>query len=63
MPEVLNTARGRRPRAVLRPRDLKVSGKFCLSLQPVCVEEGRVSVDVQSARSIANQNKTLQHDF
>ena len=27
------------------------------------VEEGRVRVDVQSARSIANQNKTLQHDF
>ena len=37
--------------------------KICLSLQPMCVEEGRVSVDVQSARSIANQNKTLQHDF
>ena len=30
----------------------------------MCVEEGRVRVDViQSARSIANQNKTLQHDF
>ena len=31
------------------------------------VEERRVRVDVQSARvsarSIANQNKTLQHDF
>ena len=44
--------------------DLKVSGKFYFSLQPMCVEEGRVRVDViQSARSIANQNKTLQHDF
>ena len=50
-PEVLSTARGRRPRAVLRPK-------------PMCVEEGRVRVDVtQSARSIANQNKALQHDF
>ena len=30
----------------------------------MCVEEGRVCVDViQSARSIANQNKTLQLDF
>ena len=28
------------------------------------VEEGRVRIDViQSARSILNQNKTLQHDF
>ena len=28
----------------------------------MCVEEGRVRVDViQSARSIANQNKTLWH--
>ena len=45
-------------------RDFKVSGKFYFSLQPMCVEEGRVRVDViQSARSIANQNKTLQHDF
>ena len=44
--------------------DLKVSGKFYFSLQPMCVEEGRVRVDViQSARSIANQNKWLQHDF
>ena len=44
--------------------DLKVSRKFYFSLQPMCVEEGRVRVDViQSARSIANQNKTLQHDF
>ena len=40
--------------------DLKVSGKFYFSLQPMCVEEGRVRVDVQSARSIANQNKTLR---
>ena len=86
VPEVLSTARGHRPRVVLRPRaqflpirtelgrwitfsffsywDLKVSGKFYFSLQPMCVEEGRVRVDViQSARSIANQNKTLQHDF
>ena len=84
--EVLSTARGRRPREVLRPRaqfltirtdlgrwitflffsywDLKVSGKFYFSLQTMCVEEGRVPVDViQSARSITNQNKTLQHDF
>ena len=38
--------------------------KLFFSLQPMCVEEGRVRVDViQSARSIANQNKTLQHDF
>ena len=30
----------------------------------MCVEEGRVRVDViQSVRSIANQNKLLQHDF
>ena len=44
--------------------DLKVSGKFYCSLQPMCVKEGRVRVDaIQSARSIANQNKTLQHDF
>ena len=44
--------------------DLKVSGKFYFSLQPMCVEEGRVRVDViQGARSIANQNKTLQHNF
>ena len=42
---------------------LKVSGKFYFSLQPICLEEGRVRMDVQSARSIANQNKTLQHDF
>ena len=42
----------------------KVSGKFYFSLQPMCVEEGRVRVDViKSARSIANPNKTLQHDF
>ena len=86
VPEVLSTARGRRPRAVLRPRaqflpirpelgrwitflffsfwDLKLSGKFYFSLHSMCVEEGHVRVDViQSARSIANQNKTLQHDF
>ena len=38
--------------------------KIYFSLQPMCVEEGRVRVDViQSARSTANQNKTLQHDF
>ena len=44
--------------------DLKISGKFCCSLQPMCVEEERVRVElIQSARSIANQNKTLQHDF
>ena len=43
---------------------LKVSGKFYFSLQPMCVEEGHIRVDViQSARSIANKNKTLQHDF
>ena len=30
----------------------------------MCVEEGRVRVDViQGTQSIANQNKTLQHDF
>ena len=29
----------------------------------MCVKEGRVRVDVQSARSIANQNETLQNDF
>ena len=39
-------------------------GKLYFSLQPMCVEEGRVPVDViQSARSITNQNKTLQYDF
>ena len=38
--------------------DLKVSGKFYFSLQPMYVEEGRVGVDVQNARSIANQNIT-----
>ena len=44
--------------------DLKVSGKFYFSLQPMCVEEERLRVDViQSVRSIANQNKTLQHYF
>ena len=44
--------------------DLKVSGKFCFSLQAMCVEEGCVRVNViQSGRLIANQNKTLQHDF
>ena len=44
--------------------DLKVSGKFYFSLQPMCVEEGRIHVDViQSVQSIANQDKTLQHDF
>ena len=40
--------------------------KIYFSLQPMCVEEGRVRVDViQSARSIANQNilYTLQHDL
>ena len=42
----------------------KVLGKFYFSLQPLCVKEGRVHVDViQRARWIANQNKTLQHDF
>ena len=39
--------------------DLKVSGKFFFTLQPMCVEVGRVRVD--EARD--NQNKTLQHDF
>ena len=86
VPEVLSTALGLWPRAVLRPRakflpiqtdlgrwktflffsywDLKVSGKCYFSLQPMCVEEGHVRVDViQIARSIANPNKTLQHDF
>ena len=80
VPEVLSTARGRRPRAQFLPirtdlgrgitflffsyRDLKVSGKFYFSLQPKCVDERRVRVDViQSARSITNQNKVLQHDF
>ena len=86
VPEVSSTARGRRPRAVLRPRaqflpirinlgrwitflffsywDLKVSGKFYYSLEPMFVVEGGVRGDViQSAQSIANQNKTLQHDF
>ena len=43
--------------------DLKVSGKFYCSLQPMCVEEGRVRVVIQSARMMANQNKTLEHDF
>ena len=85
VPQVLSTARDRRPRAVLKPRaqflpirtDLgkwitfifffllrfKVSGKFYFSLQPMCVEEGRVRAVIQSAWSMANQNKTLQHDF
>ena len=65
VPEVLSTARGRRQVFIrYSDRDLKFSGKFYFSLQPMCVEEGRVRVDViQSARSIANQNKTLQHDF
>ena len=36
---------------------------FDFSLQPICVEEGRVRVDVQSEPSIANQNKTLQHEI
>ena len=68
VPEVLSTALGLWPRAVLRPRaqflpiqtdlgrwktflffsywDLKVSGKFYFSLQPMCVEKGHVRVDV-----------------
>ena len=29
--------------------EVKVSGKFYFSLQPMCVDEGRVRVDVQSA--------------
>ena len=41
----------------------KVLGKFYFSLQPLCVKEGRVRDVIQSARWIANQNKTLQHDF
>ena len=45
-------------------RDLKVSGTFYFSLQPMCVEEGRVRVDFNSKRAIdCKPNKTLQHDF
>ena len=29
----------------------------------MCVEEGCVRIDKARDRSIANQNKTLQHDF
>ena len=29
----------------------------------MCVKEGRVRDVIQSVRWIANQNKTLQHDF
>ena len=78
--EVLSTARARRPEGTVspntdRPRPVnnififfvlrfKSFRKFNFSLQPMCVEEGHVRVDViQSARSIVNQNKTLQHDF
>ena len=76
MPEVLSTQtegtvspNTDRPRPVnnififflLRFKSFK---KLYFSLQPMSVEEGRVRVDViQSARSIINQNKTLQHDF
>ena len=41
----------------------KVLGKFYFSLQHMCVKEGRVRDVIQSVRWIANQNKTLQHDF
>ena len=68
MPEVLSTALGLRPRAVLRPRGTVSSNtdqprpvknififfqlrfksfrKIYFSLQPMCVEEGHVRVDV-----------------
>ena len=42
VPEVLSTARGRRQVFIrYSDRDLKFSGKFYFSLQPMCVEEGR----------------------
>ena len=67
VPEVLMASGGTQTEGTVSPNmdcDLKVSGNFYFSLQPMCVEEGRVRVDVvQSARSIANQNKTLQDDF
>ena len=46
--------------------DLKVSGKFDFSLQPMCVEEGRVRVDVNSKRPIdykPKQNITTWFNF
>ena len=43
--------------------DLKVLRKFSFTFQPMCVEVGRVRSCCWRARSIANQNKTLQHDF
>ena len=65
---VIHLGRYSRPREqflqIRTDLDLKVSEKFYFSLQPMFVEEGRVRVDViQNARSIANQNKTFQHDF
>ena len=69
MPDVLSIARGRTQTEGTvspntgRPRPVNTIFIF-FSRQPMCVEEGRGRVDViQSARSIANQNKTLQHDF
>ena len=69
VPHVLSTARGRtQTEGTVSPntdRPKPVNNIFIFfSLQPMCVEEGRLRVDViQSARSIVNQNKTLQHDF
>ena len=73
IPEVLSTARGCRPRAVLRPRaqflpiptDLlryKSFRKIFLH-SPTYVCWSRTRSCWWSARTIANQNKTLQRDF
>ena len=43
-------------------RDLRVSGKFYFSLQPMCAEVGRVLVDEARDR-LQTKPKHYQHDF
>ena len=77
VPEVLSTARGRRPRALLRPRaqflpirtDLGrwITFSFFVLLRfksfRKILLQPPTYVCWRGARSIANQNKTLQHYF
>ena len=66
VPEVLSTAQGRntdRPRPVnnifiFSRLRFKVSGKFSSTLQPMCVEVGRVRVDEVRDRLQTKQNNT-----
>ena len=71
VPEVLSTARDRRPGAVLRPRPVnnififvqlrfKSSRKFSFTLKPMCVEVGRVRVDEARYRL---QTKTKHYNM